>query len=109
MNKETEQEISELQVIEQNLQRFLSQKQQFQTQIVEVETALKELPESGDTYKIIGNIMVSVKKADLEEDLKSKKEIAEIRLKSLEKQEQKMREEADNLQKQIMNKIKSKK
>ncbi|MBU1201318.1 MAG: prefoldin subunit [Nanoarchaeota archaeon] len=109
MNKETEQEISELQTIEQNLQRFLSQKQQFQTQIVEIDTALKELPESGDTYKIIGNIMVAVKKTDLEEDLKSKKEIVELRLKSIEKQEQKMRQDADSLQKQIMDKIKKKK
>ena len=74
VSKETEQKIQQLQLIEQSMQQFLMQKQSFQTQLVETESALKELKNSEKAYKIIGNIMVSSKKADLEKDLKSKKE-----------------------------------
>lgn len=102
MDKKTEEKVAELQMIEQNLQRFLTQKQQFQTQIVEVDNALKELSNAKQTHKIIGNIMVEVDKKKLESDIKSKKEILELRLKSIEKQEQSMREKADNIQKEVM-------
>ncbi len=109
MDKITENKISELQTIEQNLQRFLSQKQNLQSQIIEVETALKELPQSGEAYKIIGNIMVSVNKDKLTEELGSKKELANIKLKSIEKQEEGMRTEADSIQKELMELVKEKK
>ncbi len=108
MDKKTEEKISELQVIEQSLQKFLSQKQSLQTQIVEIETALKEIPSSKESYRIIGNIMVAVDKKKLQEDLESKKELIDIKLKSIEKQEQQMRIDADSLQKEIMDKIKQK-
>lgn len=108
MDKKTEEKIAELQMIEQNLQRFLTQKQQFQTQIVEVDNALKELAHAKQTHKIIGNIMVEVDKKTLSDDIKSKKEILELRLKSIEKQEQAMREKADSIQKEVMKVINKK-
>ena len=43
VSKETEQKIQQLQLIEQSMQQFLMQKQSFQTQLVEIESALKEL------------------------------------------------------------------
>jgi prefoldin beta subunit len=108
MDKATEEKIAELQIIEQNLQRFLSQKQQFQSQIVELDSAIKEIEGSKEAHRIIGNIMVSVAPEKLGEDLKSKKEMAEIRLKSIEKQEAGMREKADDLQKEVMKSINKK-
>ena len=105
MDKATEGKIAELQVIEQSLHRFLTQKQQFQTQIVEVETALNELSGTKEAHKIIGNLMVSVDKKKLEDDLKSKKEMLELRLKSVEKQEKEMREKADSIQKEVMGQL----
>ncbi|MBC8495402.1 prefoldin subunit beta [archaeon] len=106
MDKATEEKIAELQAIEQNLQRFLTQKQQFQSQIIELESALKEIPDAKETHKIIGNIMVAVDKNKLENDLKEKKEMFELRLKSIEKQETSMREKADSIQKEVMEKMK---
>ncbi|GAG16427.1 unnamed protein product, partial [marine sediment metagenome] len=87
VEKETEKKISQLQMMEQSMQTFLMQKQQFQTQLVEIESALKELEKSKEAYKIVGNIMVSGNKEDIENDLKKKKEIVELRIKTLEKQE----------------------
>ena len=58
VSQETEQKISQLQMFEQSLQGFLGQKQQFQMQLVEVESALGELENTEKAYKIVGNIMV---------------------------------------------------
>jgi len=73
VSKDTEEKISQLQLIEQNLQNFLLQRQQFMAQLTEIESALNELKDTQKSYKIIGNIMVDSSKEDLEEDLKKKK------------------------------------
>ena len=80
MSKETEQKIGQLQLMEQNMQQFLSQKQTLQAQLSELDSALEELKSSENSYRIVGNIMVKVEKAKLTKDLTSKKEVAELRL-----------------------------
>lgn len=103
--KETEQKIAQLQLYEQSLQNILMQKQQFQSQSVEIESALKELESTKEAYKIVGNIMVSTKKEDLKKDLNSKKETTTLRIKTLEKQEDQIREKAKKLQEEVSKKI----
>ena len=107
MTKETEQKIGQLQLYEQSAQSILSQKQQFQMQLVEIESALSELEKSEEAYKIIGNIMVASKKEDLKTDLNSKKDIVSLRLKTLEKQENQIKEKAEKLQAEVLKKIKN--
>ena len=106
VSKETEQKISQLQLFEQGLQNFLGQKQQFQVQLVEIESALSELGSAEKAYKIVGNIMVESDKNELKSDLHSKKEMLELRIKTIEKQESQVREKASKLQSEILNKIK---
>ena len=106
VSKETEQKISQLQMFEQSLQSFLGQKQQFQVQLVEIESALGELEGTDKAYKIVGNIMVEANKDELKSDLMSKKEILELRIKTMEKQELQVREKAQKLQSEILQKIK---
>ena len=106
VSKETEQKIGQLQMFEQSLQNFLGQKQQFQVQLVEVESALGELENTDKAYKIIGNIMVESDKSELKADLQSKKEMLELRIKTMEKQESQVREKASKLQSEILKKIK---
>ena len=103
--KEAEQKIGQLQMFEQSLQNFLGQKQQFQVQLVEIESALNEIDNTNKSYKIIGNIMVDTDKAELKADLQSKKEILELRIKTMEKQENQVREKASKLQSEILKKI----
>lgn len=107
--EETKQKISQLQLLEQNLQNFLLQKQQFQAQLMEIESALSELEKTDTAYKIVGNIMVSSKKEKLQEDLKAKKEMLELRVKTLEKQEEKIREKASKTQSEVLKEMKEKK
>jgi prefoldin beta subunit len=79
ITEKAKEQISQLQLVEQKLQGILLQKQTFQTQLLEVENALNELKKAkGDTFKIIGNIMVASKKEALNKDLKSKKEILDL-------------------------------
>jgi len=106
VSKETEQKIGQLQMFEQSLQNFLGQKQQFQAQLVEIESALSELEGTDKAYKIVGNIMVESNKDELKADLQSKKEMLELRIKTMEKQETQVRERASKLQSEILKKIK---
>lgn len=103
MNKES---IKQLQMLEQSLQSVVMQKQQFQSQLIEVESALGELNKSSTAYKIVGNIMISAKKDDLLKDLQSKKELFSARVTILEKQEQKFKEQATSLQQELMKEMK---
>ncbi|MBI2667176.1 prefoldin subunit beta [Candidatus Woesearchaeota archaeon] len=106
ISKETEQSIAQLQLLEQNLQNFFMQKQTFQSQLLEIENAVKELDLTNeDSYKIIGNIMIKEKKDKLIKEIKSKKEIIELRLKSIEKQELKIKEKAEELQKKVVKEL----
>ena len=88
IDEETQKEIQELQILEQNLQAILMQKQAFQVELNETENALTEIAKSNDeVFKIIGNIMIKSGKKKIEEELKKKSELLSLRLKSIENQE----------------------
>ena len=76
MNQE---KIQELQILEQTLQNLLAQKQAFQMEFSETDSALKEIEKSGDeVFKIVGQIMLKVGKDKMKEDLLGKEKIAKI-------------------------------
>lgn len=102
----SEEKLQRLNLLEQNLNNTNLQKQNFQMQGVEIENALNELKDSKEAYQIIGNIMIKTNSEKLKKDLDSKKEIIELRIKNLEKQEAKIKEEADKLQKEVLNEMK---
>ena len=106
---ETEQKIAQLQLFEQSMQNVLMQKQQFQAQLMEIDSALSELEKTNEAYKIVGNIMVAAEKENLKNDLESKKETLKLRIKSLEKQETQIKEKAAKMQAEVMEKIKKEK
>ena len=106
MNKDIQAKISQLSMIEQQAQQFSVQKQQFQAQLVETESAEAELEGARESYKIIGNIMVAKKKEELKKELAEKKEVLNLRVESFEKQEEKLKEKAESLQKEVMDAMK---
>jgi prefoldin beta subunit len=105
---EAQEKINQLQSIEQNMQHLLQQRQQFQMQLMEVESALDELQKTDIAYKIIGNIMVASEKGTLEKDLGNKKERMGLRIKSVEKQEEKLKEQAKKLREEVMTSMQKK-
>ncbi len=94
--------ISQLQLLQQNLQNLELQKQQFQNQLVEIDSALTELKSTEKAYKIVGKIMLAASKEELSHDLAEKKETAGIRLKNLTKQEDALQKAIEQLQQEIM-------
>ncbi len=107
INKETENQIRELQLLEQNLQNVLMQKQAFQMELSEVENALEELNKtSEEVYRISGNIMIKSSKDSIMKDLKQKKDLILLRLKSIDSQEKNLSETSENLRKKVLSKIK---
>ena len=103
ITKEQQEKIIRLQSLEQNLQHLLAQKQQIQSQAIEVESAQEEVSKSKNkVFKIVGSVMIESTKETLEKDLNAKKEIFELRLKKIEKQEDKIKEESKHLQEEIL-------
>lgn len=103
-NREIEEKVAELQMIEQNLQQLLSQKQTIQVQQIETENALEELKKqtTKEVYRIVGQILVNSDKKEVEKDLNSKKEIFSLKIKNIDKQEERLREKAKEIQKEVL-------
>ena len=108
IDQKTQEKINLIHVYEQNLQSLSSQKQNFQAQALELESSIAELKNTKKAYKIIGNIMVSTDISALKKDVASKKEMLDIRIKSIEKQEEKIRERISDAQKGVMSAMKGK-
>lgn len=109
MDKDTESKIQQLQLLEQNMQSILMQKQQIQAQQIEIDNAVSEVSESkGELFKIIGPVMVSSAKDKIKQDLDARKEVLAIKFKNIEKQESQLREKATKLQTEVMAKIETK-
>jgi prefoldin beta subunit len=109
MNEGIQEKINNLSMLEQNTQQLSAQRQQFQTQLLEIESAIDELKNSQDAYKIIGSIMIKTDSAKLQEELLSKKKILDIRISSIEKQEDAAKEKAKKFQEEIMNELENSK
>jgi prefoldin beta subunit len=106
MNQETKDKIEELQNLEQNINSLIGQKQQIQAQQAEIENALSQLEGTEKVYRIVGNIMVASDRVKVKKELDEKKEFIDLRIKTMDKQEEKLRAKAQELQKAVMDKIK---
>ena len=106
MEKEIQEKVKELQVFEQNLQNLLMQKQAFQLELNETNSALEELEGSKDeVYKIVGNVMIKSKKEILVKELKERLGILDLRVRNIEKQEQLIRKKAESIRESVMKKM----
>lgn len=103
-----QEKINFIQISEQNLNQLNSQKQSFQSQLVEIEGSLLELSKTKKAYKIIGNIMIETETELLKSDLNSKKEMLDLRLKSIQKQEERIKQKIQDTQKDVMDAMKKK-
>ena len=93
-----QEKIQEMQFLEQNLQSLLMQKQAFQMELGEVDSALEEVKETDDdVYKITGQILIKKDPKKLEKELQDKKKILELRLNSIEKQELELAKKAEEI------------
>ncbi len=97
------QKMQELQILEQNLQNTMMQKQAFQMELSETRSALSEIEKADDdVFKIVGQMMIKSDKKKVLESLKNKEKMLNLRMNSLEKQEKTLSEKADVLKRNLV-------
>lgn len=107
INENIAKKIQELQLIEQTLQNIMMQKQTFQLELNETLSAIEELSNAkDDVYKIVGQIMIKSKKDSLDKEMKDKKNLLELRVKNLDKQEDSLKDRLEKLREEVMKEIK---
>ncbi|MGC8936967.1 MAG: prefoldin subunit beta [Candidatus Methanomethylicaceae archaeon] len=87
---------------------LLLRKQQFEVEAREVEKALQEctnLPDDAIIYKSVGMLLFKSEKAKVIAELTEKKEELDLRIKTIEKQEQRLKQQLEELRKLIMEQV----
>ena len=98
---QVQQRLLRLQQLQQTLQGVLTQKQQLELELNEVEQALGELEKLTDAsviYKSIGSLLVKSKRANVTTELNERKELLNMRISVLAKQEERLRTQVKDLQ-----------
>lgn len=106
---EAQQALMEIQMFQQQMQTVVAQKEALNLQGMEIDKALDELIKSkeDDVYKAVGPILIKSTKKELEAELREKKETISLRVKSLEKQETRIRDKVKEVQEKLEQMIKS--
>jgi prefoldin beta subunit len=95
--------LGDLQIIEQASQNLLMQKQIFQIELAETNNALENLKDASDeVYKIVGNLMFKANKENLKKELERKKQLLDLRVKAIEKQEEDLNKKFDKVRDEVL-------
>ena len=89
-----QEQLAKLQQTQQNFQSILMQKQQLESEKLEIEKALEELKKAGDdesVFKHAGTIMIKSNKKDLIEELEEHIALAKTKSSLLVKQEERLK------------------
>ena len=101
--------INHLQLLQQNLQNISAQKQQYENQLVELDSALTELLTTEKAYKIVGKLMIASSSQKLIKELQEKKEVAQLRLRNFTKQEEHFKRSVEEAQQHVVAEMEKKK
>lgn len=104
LDEELKKKISNMQIESQNLEFITRQKQQSEYTLVETERAIEELEKlesNANVYKNIGGIMVKSEKNKLLDEKKSMKVTLEMRLKTLNQKEERIKTQLETLRRSI--------
>jgi prefoldin beta subunit len=97
-----------LQQLQQTLQNVLTQKQQVEVELLEVDQALGELEKTADDgviYKSVGSLLIKTEKLKVTEELKEKKELSNMRISVLGKQEERLRTQIKELNEKLQKEL----
>lgn len=107
LDEDTQRKIQELQMMEQNFQQLLMQKNAFSMEANETDFIIKEVEKTeGEISRIIGNqVVIKATKEAVLEDMKKKKELISIRMKNIDEQEKEFSEKIESVREEVMKKI----
>ncbi|MBP7820287.1 MAG: prefoldin subunit beta [Candidatus Methanofastidiosum sp.] len=93
----------QFQQLQSQYQIIVSQLQSLKIEMSETDAALNELSKTENpvVYKSIGSILIKSEKPDLLDDLNKKKESIDIRIKTIEKQEDRVKKKLEEMQKNL--------
>ncbi|MEM3395909.1 MAG: prefoldin subunit beta [Thermoplasmata archaeon] len=102
---EIQNQIIQYRQVEQQLQVLLQQKFNFELQMREIDQALetlKDAKEDTPIYKSIGSLLIKANsKTEIVDELNNTKESINLKLTSIKKQEERLKEKYESLQKQL--------
>jgi len=109
-DKQTEELMHEMQILEQNLQQILMEKQAIELDLNESSNAMGEVRKTkDDVYQILGGIMLKAGREELIKSLEEKNKLSELRIKSIENQEKNIQTRVNSLRTELTKLISSKK
>ena len=98
-------QIAQFQQLTQQIQMVATQKIQLEAQVKELEktiTELEKITDDSSVFRNVGSLLIQVKdRPALITELKEQKETADVRVKTLDRQDKHLRERHQNLQQQI--------
>lgn len=98
-------QIAQYQQVQQQLQMIMAQRNQYSLQLEEVERALEELGKSKPEtpiYRNVGSLLIKVEKQeDLKKELDEMKDTLGIKVKSMERQENQLKERFTSLRTEL--------
>lgn len=108
LSKETQEGIIQLQNLQRQFQIISGQRQRFDIETIQIDSALAELEKSeGKVYKAIGGLLIETKNAELRKELNERRKEVITRTETIKKQEEKLKAKADELQKSVEKALKA--
>lgn len=98
-------QLARLQDLQEQLRAIVLRKQQIELELREVERALKEtegLSNDVPIYKSVGALLFKTEKEKVVKELGERKEELELRIKTLERQESRVKQQLEELRKSIL-------
>lgn len=102
-------QLKQMQQLQQQLEMLAQQRFQIDVRLKEIDSATDELSKlegKSVVYKSIGNLIVKADKETVSKELKEEKETTELRKKTLETQETKVKEKVQELQSKLQESLK---
>lgn len=98
-------QLQQLQQLQQQAQAIVNQRSQMEVTVRELERTLEELEKAAPDatlYRSVGSLLIKAKDRDsLVADLRDQKETSEVRLQTVKRQEERLRERMTSLQKEL--------
>ncbi|MEW6592145.1 MAG: prefoldin subunit beta [Candidatus Hadarchaeota archaeon] len=103
-------QLAQFQQVQQQAQALLSQRQQLEVLLHETERAIEELGKLQDdatVYKSVGTILVKSSKKDVEKNLTEEKETIDLRVKTIQRQEERAMQRLQEMREKLDQSLKS--
>ncbi|RUM33662.1 MAG: prefoldin subunit beta [Archaeoglobus sp.] len=96
--------VAQMQQVQQQLQAVIAQRIQVEGLLKETNDALEEVKKIADddpVFKVVGNVLVKSSKEDVVKELEERKETYEVRINTLKRQEDRLKDRLAEIQKKL--------